>query len=317
MVKLLDDLKGSNILSRYSPQLEKEYSFWMRGAEQLSIGQAAHRVVKLEEDVILNRYWDEQATPRPEAYKEDVELSHQSNQKPEQLYRNLRAAAESGWDFSSRWFEDEKDFGTIHTTDIVPVDLNCLLYHLELTLAEAHQQNRNQVLVEQYSALAKKRKSAILKYCWSAEQNFFVDYDFVKGRPKKSLTAAGVFPLFFQLATTDQAAAVSKILASDFIKPGGLTTTLQFSGQQWDAPNGWAPLQWIAFQGLMRYDFHVLANTIKLNWMNANEKVFHQTGKMTEKYDAWNENAEASGGEYPNQDGFGWTNGVYLAMLEK
>lgn len=318
MVMLLSELKNPDVLVHYLPQLEKEYAFWMRGSDQLSdTNPSAHRVVWLAEGMILNRYWDENTTPRPEAYKEDVELSHHSRQKPEVLFRNLRAAAESGWDFSSRWFEDEKDFSTIHTTDIIPVDLNCLLHHLELTIAKAYEHNGNQRKAMQYLTLASNRKAAILKYCWSAAQNFFVDYDFVKQHPKKSLTAAGVFPLFFQLATTDQALAVSKRLAADFVKPGGLTTTLQFSGQQWDAPNGWAPLQWIAFQGLKHYNFNELANTIKINWTKANEQVFRTTGKMTEKYDVWNENAEASGGEYPNQDGFGWTNGVYLAMQEK
>lgn len=318
MVSLLSDLNGKDVLAQYLPQLEKEYSFWMRGKEQLSnTNRSAHRVVLLAEGMILNRYWDENATPRPEAYKEDIELTHHSKQKPETLFRNLRAAAESGWDFSSRWFEDENDFGTIHTTDIIPVDLNCLLHHLELTIAKALEYSGNQPKAKQYASLASNRKAALLKYCWSEQQNFFVDYDFVEDRPKKSLTAAGVFPLFFHLATADQAATVSKRLAVDFIKPGGLTTTLQFSGQQWDAPNGWAPLQWITFQGLKHYGFNDLANMIKINWTNANEKVFSKTGKMTEKYDVWNENAEASGGEYPNQDGFGWTNGVYLAMKEK
>jgi alpha,alpha-trehalase len=94
-----------------------------------------------------------------------------------------------------------------------------------------------------------------------------------------------------------------------------MTTTLSHSGQQWDAPNGWAPLQWIVFKGLLNYGFNDLAHLLKTNWITANLKVYSQTGKMTEKYDVWSDNGEASGGEYPNQDGFGWTNGVFLAML--
>jgi alpha,alpha-trehalase len=116
------------------------------------------------------------------------------------------------------------------------------------------------------------------------------------------------------VATPDQAMAVEEIIKEKFLKPGGLTTTLINSGQQWDAPNGWAPLQWIAFKGLLNYGFDELANEIKNHWMNANLKVYSKTHKMTEKYDVWNNDAEASGGEYPNQDGFGWTNGVFLAM---
>ena len=123
-----------------------------------------------------------------------------------------------------------------------------------------------------------------------------------------------MFPLFFEVASAGQAAAVEKTLRKKFLKAGGLVTTLEFSGQQWDAPNGWAPLQWIAFRGLSNYGLKETALEIKSRWMNANLKVYEKTGKMTEKYDVCSENAEASGGEYPNQDGFGWTNGVFVAM---
>ena len=120
-------------LLHYLPALEKEYQFWMHGSQMVNPDQPAiDRVVLMKDGSILNRYWDENNTPRPEAFKEDVELSHQSKQAPEVLFRNLRAAAESGWDFSSRWFRDGKSFGSIDTTNIVPVDLNCLLFHLSL-----------------------------------------------------------------------------------------------------------------------------------------------------------------------------------------
>src|SRR5437762_6665203 len=86
---------------------------------------------------ILNHYWDENDTPRPESFKEDVELAHQSADK-KIMYRHLRAAAESGWDFSSRWFKSPAEFSSIHTTEIIPVDLNCLLFNLEKTIAKAY-----------------------------------------------------------------------------------------------------------------------------------------------------------------------------------
>lgn len=323
MVKLLSEVKGSSnqvrneldTLVKYLPQLEREYQFWMTGFDALSSTQPAlHRVVRMEDGSILNRYWDENNSPRPEAYKEDVELSHQSNQKPEMLFRHLRAAAESGWDFSSRWFKDMNSFGSIHTTEIIPVDLNCLLFHLEKILAEAHQFSGSSIKSSEYLKLANQRKAAIKKYFWSEEKKFFFDYDFVERRQKTCMTLAAAFPLFFEIATPDQAMAIEETLRENFLKTGGMTTTLVHSGQQWDAPNGWAPLQWIAYKGLHNYGFDELAGQLKSNWVNANKKVYAKTGKMTEKYDVWNENGEASGGEYPNQDGFGWTNGVFLAM---
>lgn len=313
MIRLLADHQP-NIFPKYVSQLEKEYAFWMRGKELLKDNQALHRVVKLSDGTVLNRYWDENDTPRPESFKEDVELSHQSKQKSAELYRNLRAAAESGWDFSSRWFKEDGNFGSTHTTDIIPVDLNCLIVHLEQTLADAYHVVGNKLKSLEFESLARNRKEAIQRVCWNSTNNFYFDFDFKTGQQKSSWTLAGFFPMFFKVATTDQAAHLSKHLKSKFLKKGGLTTTLVNSGQQWDAPNGWAPLQWICFKALLNYDFQELASEVKHCWMASNEAVFNKTGKMTEKYDVWNEKADASGGEYPNQDGFGWTNGVYLAM---
>ena len=77
---------------------------------------------------------------------------------------------------------------------------------------------------------------------------------------------------------------------------------------------GWAPLQWIAYQGLKNYHFDQLANEIRSRWLNLNDQIFKQTGKMTEKYNVV-EQTEGGGGNYPLQDGFGWTNGVYLKLF--
>ncbi len=323
MIQLLSEEKQKKVLvddeldplAKYLPSLAKEYDFWMRGSSELTANyNAKHRVVRMQDGSILNRYWDEFDTPRPEAYKEDIELSHQSNQQSIVLFRHLRAAAESGWDFSSRWCKDINSFGSIHTTEIIPVDLNCLLYHLEKTLSEAYLLSGNGSKSTHYLNLANQRKAAIKKYCWSEEQKFFFDYDFVEQKLKVHLTLAATFPLFFEIASPDQAINVEKILRERFLKPGGMTTTLYNSGQQWDAPNGWAPLQWIAYKGLLNYGFDKSALSLKTNWTIINRKVYNKTGKMTEKYDVWSDHGEASGGEYPNQDGFGWTNGVYLAM---
>lgn len=316
MVKLLSELK-QNILTKYLPYLEKEYTFWMQSENLTDKNNAQHRVVRMPDGSLLNRYWDENATPRPESFKEDVELAHHSIQSQESLYRNIRAAAESGWDFSSRWFRDENSFATIHTTEIIPIDLNCLLYQLEVVLTEAFRESGNNSESMKYHQLSAARKNAIKKYCWNEEQGFFFDYDFVAKQQKQSFTLAAAFPLFFEVATSDQAKAVENILREKFLKPGGLTTTLLHSGQQWDAPNGWAPLQWMAYRGLLNYGLEEFANQIKSSWIDVNLKVYANTGKMTEKYDVWSKDGEASGGEYPNQDGFGWTNGVFLAMNSK
>ncbi|MBL7816584.1 MAG: alpha,alpha-trehalase TreF [Saprospiraceae bacterium] len=315
MIRLLSEEKGQSTLVEYLPGLEKEYSFWMKGSDILRGGhRSENHSVLMPNETVMNRYWDENNTPRPESYKEDVETAHESSQDPSVIYRHLRAAAESGWDFSSRWFKDGQSLATIHTTDIIPVDLNCLMWHLEMTLAEAHQLADNADKAQDYIDKALVRKKAINDYCWNAEKGFYFDYDFVTNSQTPHFTLAAVFPLFFNLANQEQAQKVAQIIENQFLQIGGVTTTLNVTGQQWDAPNGWAPLQWIVFKGLHNYGFSNLANRIKAHWLRANKVIYEKTGKMTEKYNVYEQDLEAGGGEYPLQDGFGWTNGVYLAL---
>jgi alpha,alpha-trehalase len=315
MVELLSKEKGKDVLVKYLPELETEYVFWMKNAPLLRGDENAHsRVVGFSNGLILNRYWDENDTPRPESYKEDVEIAHQSSQKPEIIYRHLRAAAESGWDFSSRWFEKTKDLATIQTTDIIPVDLNCLLYHLESTIAEAYELSNNEERCLVFKSLARRRITMLNKHCWNTRKGFYYDFNYVKNEQTPHETLAAVFPLFFKMATSEQAEKVAIKLEKKFLKTGGLTTTLAKTGQQWDAPNGWSPLQWMAYRGLKNYGLNELADKIKTLWLNTNERIYQKTGKMTEKYDVFNQDLEAGGGEYPLQDGFGWSNGVFWAM---
>lgn len=296
---------------KYLGSLEKEYAFWMREPDVPEL--AKHRAVRLPDGVVLNRYWDELHTPRPEAHLEDIELAH-SAKDAAKLYRHIRAAAESGWDFSTRWFSDASKFSSIHTTDFVPVDLNCLLYHAETVIAGCCHASHRKSDAIRYEEAAASRKAAIRKYHWNADAGFFCDYDLTTNAPAETLTLAGLFPLFVHIARKEQASIAAEVVKSRFLKPGGLTTSLAHSGQQWDAPNGWAPLQWVSSRGLLNYGHAELASEIRSRWMHTVEAVYERTGKLTEKYDVWNASAEASGGEYPNQDGFGWTNGVYAAF---
>ena len=318
MIRLLADIKGKDLLSIYLPQLEKEYSFWMKGAVKLSeTNTVFEHTVRMPDEEILNRYWDENDTARPESFREDVELCRESKHAPGELYRHLRAGAESGWDYSSRWFKDVHSFASIHTTDIVPVDLNCLIFHLEQTIAEAYLIKDNKQKAEQYQLLAGKRKDAIQKYCWNEEQHFFVDYDAVEKKQKQSLTLAASFPLFFYIADDEQAKQVAKNIKDKFLRPGGVVSTLENTGQQWDAPNGWAPLQWVTIAALENYGHKDLAKEIALRWIKLNRDVYKRTGKLMEKYNVIDTDLEAGGGEYTGQDGFGWTNGVLLALIKK
>ncbi|MEP7250812.1 MAG: alpha,alpha-trehalase TreF [Ginsengibacter sp.] len=314
MVNLLGEETGPDTLTQYLPHLEKEYEFWMKGADELDDAKvSSHRVARLPDGSILNHYWDEHDGPRPEAYRAEIILASSTEDK-NTLYRHLRAACESGWDFSSRWFKDVNNFSSIHASDIIPVDLNCLLFNLENTIAKAYEISGDMEAATKYMIAAENRKKSLEKYCWNNERGFYFDYDYVNSAKKSSMTLAGVSPLFFQMLSSEQAHAIAKNLEQHFLKPGGLISTTETTGQQWDAPNGWAPLQWMAIMGLRNYDIIPLAKEITKRWMNINEKVYRDTGKMMEKYDVVDIDLTAGGGEYKSQDGFGWSNGVYLAL---
>ena len=308
--------KDENLVLYYLPELAKEYDFWMEGSETVVQARPQHHVVDLGLNVYLNRYWDKGDTPRPEAYKEDLHLasSMESDSLKKALYKNLRSAAASGWDFSSRWYGKKDEFNSTETTSILPVDLNCLLYFMEHMLYRASLLKSDDVAKTEFFQRSQSRKAAIRQYFWSDETGYFHDYNFESKSLTPEMTLAGAYPLFFGLATREQAEKVKDVLMESFLKDGGLVTTLEDTGQQWDAPNGWAPLQWIAVNGLLRYGYQEEATEIMHRWLDLNEKVYKNTGKMMEKYNVEDLTLLSGGGEYPNQDGFGWTNGVAVGF---
>jgi alpha,alpha-trehalase len=304
----------------YGATLQKEYDFWMKKYKQFTDNEVItyRRVVALDEKHNLNRYWDDDDCPRPEAFKEDLEVAHHApDRNPSQVYRDIRAAAESGWDFSGRWLADGINLSSIQTTSLIPVDLNCLLLNMEEMLYQIAQFDNDLTAISHYSTLIKQRKEAINTYCWDESAGFYFDYQFEEKRTTGIFTLAAVFPLFFKVASERQAELVAATLEKHFLKSGGLVTTLSETSQQWDAPNGWAPLQWMAYKGLQNYGFDQLANEIKTRWVSLNKQVYTETGKMTEKYNVIDSDKAGGGGEYPNQDGFGWTNGVLLKFLQE
>ncbi|RNC90037.1 MAG: alpha,alpha-trehalase TreF [Allomuricauda sp.] len=310
--------KDRNMLLYYLPELEKEYQFFMKHDSISRPYDADRHVVKLIGDGVLNRYWDEGNTPRPEAYKEDVHLasSFTNDADKERLYKDLRSGAESGWDFSSRWFLQPGEFSSTGTTSIIPVDLNCLLFGLESLLSRAYLLKGDRDTSTRYRALANDRRALINDYLWSEEKGYYMDFDFKRAEHTPHMTLAGAYPLFFAVAPRDRAEKVKDALMETFLKDGGLVTTLEHSGQQWDAPNGWAPLQWIAVNGLLSYQHNDEAREIMNRWLALNERVYKNTGKMMEKYNVEDLTLLSGGGEYETQDGFGWTNGVALGFHE-
>jgi alpha,alpha-trehalase len=300
--------------ARYLPQLRREYEFWMEGAAALAAGAAHRRVVAMPDGAILNRYWDDRDTPRDEAYREDVELARASGRLPAQVFRDIRAAAESGWDFSSRWFADARSMATIVTTEIVPVDLNSLMFGLENAILAGCEREGDDARAAEFRQRATARRAAIERYLWDGAGGVFLDYRWTERARIPRLSAATLYPLFCGCASAEQAGGVAAAVRSTLLEAGGLVTTPLATGQQWDAPNGWAPLQWIAVSGFNRYGERKLAESIGRHWLRNVGRVYRESGKLVEKYDVRTERG-GGGGEYPLQDGFGWTNGVTARLM--
>lgn len=304
----------------YLDALEAEHVFWMDGTDRLTPGQAYRRVVMMPDGAVFNRYWDDLPGPRPESYRADFEIA---KTLPESLrakfYRNARATAESGWDFSSRWMRDSSDLRTLETTDLIPVDLNSLMYNAERTISALRafrKRSGDAEVAATFSRMAENRRRTLLTISYDPASGFFYDVrwktlDRVTDRP----TLAAAAPLFFGLATPEQGNRVAANLERRFLKPGGFVTTTIRTGQQWDAPNGWPPLEWMTMEAVRRYGRADLADTARARWLALNRKTYRETGRMTEKYDVVDLSRRAGGGEYPTQDGFGWTNGVALALI--
>ncbi|MEJ8812252.1 alpha,alpha-trehalase TreF [Variovorax ureilyticus] len=318
------------------PQLRKEHAFWMAGADGLAHGQAVRRVVRLPGGVVLNRYWDERDTPREESWIEDVTTAQSCRRDPAEIYRDIRAACESGWDFSTRWLrsprtEDERrrrehvragtapSLSTLCTTDILPVDLNAFLFKLETKIAALSRQSGDEATATAFAEKADARKAAMTRLFWDDAQNAYFDYDWRFDQRRDCLTAACVTPLFVGAAEPAHAQALAATVASRMLAPGGLSTTECASDQQWDRPNGWAPLQWMAVRGFADHGCHELARTLAHRWLATVAALYEREGKLVEKYALrrveQDDTQGGHGGEYPLQDGFGWTNGVTAALL--
>lgn len=296
-------------------RMRREHAFWMDGAEGLKPGQAHRRVVALPDGAILNRYYDDRATPRDESYREDLATALESGRPPAEVFRDLRAGAESGWDYSSRWMADGQTLATIQTTAIVPVDLNSLMFGLEKAIAAGCAKLADAACVSEFDARAAARAKAMDLYLWDAARGAYLDYQWKAGRRLDRLSAATLYPLFVGAADEKKAHVVAQKTWDALLAPGGLRTTTARTGQQWDTPNGWAPLQWVAVSGLRRYGEDGLAAEIAKRWLATVEREYQASGKMLEKYDV-EEVKAGGGGEYPTQDGFGWTNGVARALME-
>ncbi|GBR72795.1 trehalase [Acetobacter tropicalis NRIC 0312] len=321
MLDLLASHDGQVVYTSFLPELQREYDYWTDGAATLKPGNAWRHAVKLPDGTLMFRPWDDMNTPRDESYPQDLATARQTQRNANDLWRDLRAGAETGWDYSSRWLADGKTLSTIQTTSLLTIEYNCLMVHLMQTLSHAYALSGDKGKSASYMQQAKQLQDAINHYLWDEKEGAYFDYNWKTGKPTGILSTATAVPLFLHLAPQDKADAVAHTIQKRLLHVGGLTVTDQVTGQQWDAPNGWAPEEWMAIKGLEQYGHHDLAADIGRRWMARVIGTFEKSGVLLEKYDVVANDISPTGGkgggEYPMQVGFGWTNGTLLGLMNR
>ncbi|XP_034650256.1 uncharacterized protein LOC117889862 isoform X2 [Drosophila subobscura] len=282
----------------------------------------------------MYHYQDYSTGPRPESYREDVASAAEFLSEPEKErhYTQLKSACESGMDFSSRWFiaRDGTNRGTlkdIQTTSIVPVDLNVILFRSAKILAEFNRKAGHNSKVEEYSDIACGLVKAVRDVLWNEEAGIWLDYDMLNNRPRPYFSASNFSPLWaraFPLVDTDKISrGVMNYIKAHHLDdyPGGVPNTMnRDTGQQWDYPNVWPPMMFMIIDGLHNLgtpEARAMSERWAHRWVKNNYEAYAQTGFMFEKYNCEKFGSGGGGGEYQNQTGFGWTNGIILEYLSR
>jgi alpha,alpha-trehalase len=230
------------------------------------------------------------------------------------FYKGDRSMRESGFDPSGRFGPFSIDI--IHYN---PVCLNSLLYLMETETAEILRLLGRPADATQWEERAKQRAERVNRLMWDESDGLYYDYEFVHKRLRRYPFLTTFYPLWAGIASREQAARVVQNL-SRFERPGGLVTSNNPSGNQWDAPFGWAPLQRIAVEGLRRYGYRAEADRISVKFLSLVLEEYRKSGTIVEKYDVEQRSMDVSGGirfgYRANQAGFGWTNGAFTGMLD-
>ena len=309
------------------PAVQKYYRFWTT---------EPHLIPGLG----LSRYYDFGEGPAPEVladerdaegrthydrvreyYKThdvaDYDVSRYYDRKTDSLtplfYKGDRSMRESGFDPSNRFGPFAVDI--IH---YAPVCLNVLLYQMERDGAEIARILGDAAGARTWDARAAARHRSIDRYLWDEPTGLYLDYNFETKKRRHYEFATTFYPLWAGLASRHQAARVAKNLPL-FEAAGGILTSTQTTGNQWDAPFGWAPLQLIPVDGLRRYGYDADADRVARKFVALVTKEFEEHGGIVEKYDVKRRESDVAAdirfGYSANQVGFGWTNGVVLELL--
>ncbi|XP_055705281.1 trehalase isoform X4 [Phlebotomus papatasi] len=303
------------------PLLEHEFNFWFNNHTVQCNGHT------------LCIYGDKSKGPRPESYREDVETSQDfpTEAAKQEHYSELKAGAESGMDFSSRWFINDDgtntgDLRNLKTRSIIPVELNAILFWNAKIIAEFYVMAKNLTKAMVFEQRAQQIAEGIHACLWHEDVGAWLDYDMINARRRNYFVPTNLAPLWMKCYNEALEANITeKVLKYiDAMEidsfPGGVPNTLQRTGEQWDYPNVWAPMQYMLIAGLDNLNDQRakdLARSWATRWVHSNFIAFNETHSMFEKYDAEELGGHGSGGEYEVQLGFGWSNGVIVELLDK
>ena len=228
-----------------------------------------------------------------------------------EYYKADRSMRESGFDISFRF----GPYGA-ETHHYAPVCLNSLLYKTERDMEQIATLLGDKQAAGQWHQRADTRQKIVQTLLWNQQSGLFFDYDFVARKQSSYEYAATFYPLWAGLATPAQARSVVKNL-SVFEQAGGLAMSTKDTGVQWDYPYGWAPVQLLAVEGLRRYGYNAEADRISYKFLSMVLTNFVRDGNIREKYNVVTDssNLKLSEGYRDNVVGFGWTNGVFLELL--
>jgi len=275
--------------------------------------------VELPGGHVLNRFYSDAKGPRPESYREDMHgAKEMTTEEAQSFWTNLIAGAESGEDFTSRWFTTGSDLRSISTSTFIPVGLNSIMYKFESNMVYFYDLLKVEDSFDFAQAMS-KRNDAIQAYLWDEKSFQWYDYSLTNNSKIFKSYPSNWFPIWAgAYNTTHTEQLLNSLENSGLLQEGGVLTTDLNSGQQWDAPNTWAPHNQLIVQVLLNLNTPesvALAETTALRWINSAYLGYQSTRMMHEKYNAFIPGASGSGGEYPPQIGFGWTNGVTLEFL--
>lgn len=306
--------------------VERELHYWLEKKKlTVEVDSKQYRLLRYMSD-------EEDTGPRPESYYEDYSSSRiLSEERREEFYKEMRSAAESGWDFSSRWFVNAKNVTTenltdVHTSHILPVDLNSMFAGALQMVGDLRYQLKDRRRAQKWWSLAKYWRVAIENVLWDPNDGVWYDYDTTAKSRKKHFYASCATPLWAEAVepvTAPMYAShlVRYLLSSSALNfPGGIPTSLLHTGEQWDFPNAWPPLQSIVIGGLEKSGYEEarkLAREQVTIWIRSNYIGYGKWKKMFEKYSCVQPGENGGGGEYSVQSGFGWTNGIVLELLQR